>query len=120
MEYCQKPRLDDERYVGLVKDFPEMYHGNGTLLRCVAELLRLGRRYDEGLEVSRHEVSIAADDLLLTVLDNTRFIFLEGGRTVLSIDFGKMSEDGFRRLVADGDLSAVDNAKGSAETPSRN
>lgn len=117
MEYRQKPRLDDETFVGLVKDFPEMYHGNGTLLRCVAELVRLGQRFDEGLEVAKHEVSLAVDDLLLAVLDNTEHRVLEGGRAVLSIDFGKMSEADFRRLVDDGDLSAVDNAKDSVEIP---
>ena len=119
MECCQKPKLDDETFVALVKDYPEMYHGNGTLLRCVAELVRLGQRYDEGLEVAKHEISLAADDLLLAVIDNTRHGLLEGGKAVLSIDFGKMSEADFRRLVADGDLSAVDNAKDSVEISSR-
>lgn len=111
MEYCQKPKLDDETYVGLVKDFPQMYHGNGTLLRCVAELIRLGQRYEEGLEVAKHEVSLAADDILLAILDNTVHKPFGGSKTCLSIDFGKMSKADFRRLVDDGDLSAFDNAK---------
>lgn len=96
-----------ERYRKCVADYPEMYWGNKTFLRCVAELVRLAERHSAGAEVRRDEFLLIAKDVMDLLMENAFYNPLDK-ECEFVLKFGKVPEEAFREVVRTGDFSVLD------------
>lgn len=92
------PKLADETYRGFVRDFPEMYHGNGTLLRAVFELVRLAQREGKTPETKMIEWQLLARDVCDALAAGCSYDPI-ARRCALKVDLGTMDQAGFQRTV---------------------
>ena len=94
----QDPDLRNKNYKKVCADFPEMYHGNGTFLRAVFELVRLSNRDDPKLVTKPIEWKILAQDICNALYVGCSYNLLDN-RCTLTIDLGKMSQEKFLKTV---------------------
>lgn len=94
----QDPELRNKNYRKCCADFPDMYHGNGTFLRAVFELVRLSKRDDPKLVTKQIEWEMLAQDICNALSAGCSYDVLEK-RCTLKIDLGEMSQDEFRRTA---------------------
>lgn len=94
---CEDPELDDPRYARLCKEFPDMYHGNGTFVRAVAELVRLAHLNKKPLP-KQVEWEMLARDICGALFHSCSYNILEQTCTV-ELRLGKMGEGQFREIL---------------------
>ena len=92
------PELRNKNYRKCCADFPDMYHGNGTFLRAIFELVRLSERDDPKLVTKPIEWKMLAHDICNALSAGCSYDILEKKFT-LKIDLGEMSQDEFMRTV---------------------
>lgn len=105
-----KPQLNDGRYLDAVGEDPFTFHGNDTLLRCVAELSRLGKRHENGLRVDGNAFSIIADEILWHLGNHVEYYGLDKHAEV-KINLGRISLEDYKRLEEGSLLEVADKAK---------